>query len=62
MIETFKRFNGELRFVSGAITDDLDWAIETEVEAHGLGTLLAQSKGESGALLFQHGRINYTKK
>lgn len=61
-VETFKKLDGTLKSVSRSITDDLDWCIETEVEAHGLGTLLAQSKGVSGTLLFQHGRITYKQK
>lgn len=60
-LETFKKVDGTLKSMSKSITDDPEKAIETEVENHGLGTLLAQSKGASGAMLFEHGRINYSK-
>lgn len=60
-VETFKKVDGTLKSISKSVTDDPEWAIETEVEMHGLGKLLAQSKGASGTMLFEHGRINYSK-
>jgi hypothetical protein len=62
IIETFKIIDGALKSVSKALTDDLEWALETEVEAHALGNLVAQTKGAKGILLFQHGRIEYHTK
>lgn len=61
-IETFKNVNGQLKSVSRSLTDDLEWAIETEVEAHDLGELVAQTKGKSGILAFQRGRVTYKQK
>jgi hypothetical protein len=59
-LETFiKNSDGTRKAVSMSITDDLEWAIETEVKMHGLGVLLAQTKGKSGTLAFEHGMIKY---
>jgi hypothetical protein len=63
IIETFIFIDGALKSVSKSITDDLEWGLEAEVEAHYLGKLVQRSKGpRESILLFEHGRIEYKTK
>jgi hypothetical protein len=64
IVETFvQQVDRTLKSVSMGITDDLEWHIETDVEAHNLGKVVQQSKGQvSGIILFERGRIEYKLK